>query len=70
MFVTGPDVVRTVTQEEATAEELGGALMYTSKSGVADLAFANDINALMMARRLIELPAVEQSRGAAGATHQ
>ena len=38
MFVTGPDVVKTVTHEEVTAEELGGALTHTTKSGVADLA--------------------------------
>ena len=43
MFVTGPDVVKTVTHEEVTAEELGGAITHTSKSGVADLAFENDV---------------------------
>src|ERR1700760_130318 len=48
MFVTGPEVVKTVTHEEVTAEELGGALTHTSKSGVADLAFDNDVEALMM----------------------
>src|SRR5574343_489720 len=53
MFVTGPDVVKTVTHEEVTAEELGGAVTHTSKSGVADLAFENDVEALMMLRRLI-----------------
>ncbi|QOY85121.1 acyl-CoA carboxylase subunit beta [Paludibaculum fermentans] len=53
MFVTGPDVVKTVTHEEVTAEELGGAVTHTSKSGVADLAFENDVEALMMVRRLI-----------------
>jgi propionyl-CoA carboxylase beta chain len=51
MFVTGPDVVKTVTHEEVTAEELGGAVTHTSKSGVADLAFENDVEALMMLRR-------------------
>ena len=51
MFVTGPDVVKTVTHEEVTAEELGGAISHTSKSGVADLAFENDVDALMMLRR-------------------
>ena len=51
MFVTGPDVVKTVTHEEVTAEELGGAVTHTSKSGVADLAFENDVDALMMLRR-------------------
>lgn len=58
MFVTGPDVVKTVTHEEVTAEELGGALTHTGKSGVADLAFENDVEALAMLRRFINfLPA-------------
>jgi propionyl-CoA carboxylase beta chain len=51
MFVTGPEVVKTVTHEEVTAEELGGAITHTSKSGVADLAFDNDVEALVMLRR-------------------
>jgi propionyl-CoA carboxylase beta subunit len=53
MFVTGPDVVKTVTHEEVTAEELGGAVTHTTRSGVADLAFENDVEALMMTRRLV-----------------
>jgi propionyl-CoA carboxylase beta chain len=53
MFVTGPDVVKTVTHEEVTAEELGGAITHSTRSGVADLAFENDVEALMMVRRLI-----------------
>jgi len=53
MFVTGPEVVKTVTHEEVTAEELGGALTHNSKSGVADLAFENDVEALLMLRRFI-----------------
>jgi propionyl-CoA carboxylase beta chain len=52
MFVTGPDVVKTVTHEEVTAEDLGGAVTHTTRSGVADLAFENDVEALMMTRRL------------------
>src|SRR5215813_12926043 len=52
MFVTGPEVVKTVTHEEVTAEELGGASAHTTKSGVADLAFENDVEALIMLRRL------------------
>ena len=52
MFVTGPEVVKTVTHEEVTAEELGGAITHTTKSGVADLAFENDVEALLMLRRL------------------
>ncbi|MDR1463599.1 MAG: acyl-CoA carboxylase subunit beta [Azoarcus sp.] len=53
MFVTGPDVVKTVTHEEVSSEELGGAVTHSTKSGVADLAFDNDVEALMMIRRLI-----------------
>ena len=51
MFVTGPEVVKTVTHEEVTAEELGGASTHTTKSGVADRAFENDVEALLMLRR-------------------
>jgi propionyl-CoA carboxylase beta chain len=50
MFVTGPDVVKTVTNEIVTQEELGGAITHTSKSGVADNAYENDIEALLAAR--------------------
>ena len=53
MFVTGPDVVKTVTHEEVTAEELGGAITHSTKSGVADLAFENDVEVLLMTRRLV-----------------
>ena len=51
MFVTGPDVVKTVTGEEVTQEKLGGARMHTTKSGVADLAFKDDIEVLLETRR-------------------
>ena len=51
MFVTGPEVVKTVTHEEVTAEELGGALTHSTKSGVCDRVFENDIEAIMMMRR-------------------
>ncbi len=54
MFVTGPEVVKTVTNETVGAEDLGGSVMHTSQSGVADLALENDIEALMQARRLID----------------
>ncbi|WP_424964992.1 acyl-CoA carboxylase subunit beta [Dinoroseobacter sp. S375] len=54
MFVTGPDVVKTVTNEVVTAEELGGAGTHTKKSSVADAAFENDVEALAEARRLID----------------
>ncbi|MBP5856164.1 acyl-CoA carboxylase subunit beta [Marivibrio halodurans] len=53
MFVTGPEVVKTVTNEEVTAEDLGGAITHTSKSGVADLAFADDVEALLQLRRFL-----------------
>jgi propionyl-CoA carboxylase beta chain len=54
MFVTGPDVVKTVTNEIVTAEELGGARTHTQRSSVADAAFDNDIEALEAARRLFD----------------
>ena len=54
MFVTGPDVVKTVTNEVVTAEELGGATTHTRKSSVADGAFENDVEALAEVRRLID----------------
>jgi propionyl-CoA carboxylase beta chain len=58
MFVTGPDVVKTVTNEVVTQEELGGAVTHTTKSAVADLALDNDIEALLAARDMIDfLPA-------------
>lgn len=58
MFVTGPDVVKTVTHEEVTHEDLGGATTHTSKSGVAHNAFANDVEALLYLRRFVDfLPA-------------
>ena len=58
MFVTGPEVVKTVTNETVTSEELGGARVHTTKSSVADGAFDNDVEALLQVRRLIDfLPA-------------
>jgi len=54
MFVTGPDVVKTVTNEVVTAEELGGASVHTTKSSVADGAFENDVECLLQMRRLID----------------
>lgn len=54
MFVTGPDVVKTVTNEIITAEELGGAVTHTQKSSVADAAFDNDIETLLEVRRLFD----------------
>ncbi len=61
MFVTGPDVVKTVTHEEVTQEELGGAMTHTTKSGVADMAFETDVDALEQLRRFVDfLPASNQ----------
>jgi propionyl-CoA carboxylase beta chain len=58
MFVTGPDVVKTVTHEQVTAEELGGAITHSTLSGVCDRAYENDVEALLMVRRFINyLPA-------------
>lgn len=54
MFVTGPDVVKTVTNEIVTAEELGGASTHTQKSSVADGAYDNDIEALENIRLLFD----------------
>jgi propionyl-CoA carboxylase beta chain len=63
MFVTGPEVVKTVTHETVTQEELGGAVTHTTRSGVADLAFANDVEALIELRRFIDfLPASNRAK--------
>src|SRR6266851_4552371 len=68
LFVTGPEVVKTVTHESVTQEELGGALTHTTRSGVADLAFENDVEALLELRRFIDfLPS--SNRGAQPARH-
>ncbi len=62
MFVTGPDVVKTVTNETVTAEELGGASVHTTKSSIADGAYDNDVEALLQMRRLIDfLPSSNQT---------
>lgn len=53
MFVTGPDVIKTVTHEEVTKEDLGGALAHNTKSGVAHLTAENDEHAMMMIRELL-----------------
>ncbi len=54
MFVTGPDVVKTVTNEEVSAEELGGASIHTTKSSIADGAYENDVETLLQIRRLMD----------------
>jgi propionyl-CoA carboxylase beta chain len=62
MYVTGPDVVKTVTNEVVSHEELGGASIHTTKSSIADGAFDNDVEALLQIRRLIDfLPANNQA---------
>ena len=66
MFVTGPDVVKTVTHEEVTAEELGGAVTHSTKSGVADLAFENDVEALDDDPASLQLSAFQQQGKTAG----
>jgi len=54
MFVTGPDVVKSVTSETISQEELGGAAVHTAVSGVADGSFPNDVEALLEVRRLLD----------------
>ena len=63
MFVTGPDVVKTVTNEVVTAEELGGASVHATRSSIADGAFDNDVTTLLQMRRLIDfLPASNREK--------
>jgi propionyl-CoA carboxylase beta chain len=63
MFVTGPDVVKTVTHEIVTQEELGGAITHTTRSGVADLAFEDDVEALLETRRFMSfLPSSNRAK--------
>ncbi len=54
MYVTGPDVVKTVTNEEVSHEDLGGARVHAAKSGVVEGAFDNDFEALTQIRRLVD----------------
>jgi propionyl-CoA carboxylase beta chain len=63
MFVTGPDVVKTVTHETVTHEELGGAETHATRSGVADLAYDNDVETLLELRRLLDfLPSSNRTK--------
>src|SRR6201998_1472199 len=64
MFVTGPDVVKTVTNEVVTAEELGGASVHATKSSIADGAYENDVETLLQMRRLIDFLPASCSSGA------
>jgi propionyl-CoA carboxylase beta chain len=62
LFITGPDVVKAVTNEDVTQEELGGAKTHTVTSGVAHGAFENDIDALLNIRELFNyLPLSNQA---------
>ncbi len=63
MFVTGPDVVKTVTNEVVTAEELGGASVHATRSSIADGAFENDVDTLLQMRRLIDFLPSNNSDG-------
>ena len=63
MFVTGPEVVKTVTHEVVTQEELGGADTHTHKTGVADLAYDNDIEALLQTRRMFNFLPLSNKSG-------
>ncbi|MCE3255809.1 MAG: methylmalonyl-CoA carboxyltransferase [Rickettsiaceae bacterium] len=63
MFVTGPDVVKTVTHENVTQEELGGAKVHATKSGVAHLTFKNDVDALLQVRRLVNFLPLSNKTG-------
>lgn len=53
MFITGPEVVKTVTKEEVTKEDLGGAKMHMTTSGVAHRSYTNDIEAIASTRQLL-----------------
>ncbi|MEA3074824.1 MAG: propionyl-CoA carboxylase beta chain [Alphaproteobacteria bacterium] len=64
MFVTGPDVVKTVTNEVVTAEELGGASVHTGKSGIADGAYENDLECLLQMRRFLDFLPANNAAGA------
>jgi len=63
MFLTGPDVLKTVTNEIVTAEELGGAKTHTTKSSVADGAYDNDMEALAEIRRLFDFLPLNNREG-------
>ena len=54
MYVTGPEVVKTVTHESVTHEELGGAVTHSTRSGVADGSFDNDVETLIGVRRFVD----------------
>ena len=64
LFITGPDVVKSVTGEDVTQQELGGAKVHTTVSGVAHLAFENDVDALIRLRSFMSyLPTSNRDQG-------
>ena len=63
MYLTGPDVVKSVNYEDVTHEELGGSLMHTTKSGVADIALDNDIDCIQIARKLFDFLPLSNTKG-------
>ena len=66
MFITGPEVVKSVTGEDVGQEDLGGTFTHSTRSGVADFAAENDADCLEQIRYLFKLPAFEQPGKAAG----
>ncbi len=70
MFITGPDVIKTVTHEDVTKEELGGAMTHNAKSGVAHFAVEDDREAIALVRELLVVHAVEQPRRSAASRHR
>lgn len=62
LFITGPDVVKTVTGEDVTQEQLGGAKTHTTVSGVAHKSFENDIDALLQLRTFMSYLPSEKLR--------
>ena len=63
MFVTGPDVIKTVTHEDVTKEDLGGAMAHNAKSGVAHFLVADDRECLALIRELLSyLPSNNMDR--------
>ena len=70
MFVTGPDVIKTVTHEDVTKEELGGSMTHNSVSGVGHFVAPDDAECLPHDPRAAHLPAAEQSRRPAAPRHR
>ena len=70
MFITGPDVIKTVTHEEVTKEEFGGAVTHNSISGVAHFAADSDEHALRIVRELLLVYSFKQSRRSAASRRQ